>query len=77
MKKNKINKMDKETLKSASQFFVRYNINTFVEDGKIYVNMGDCELELSDAEVRFRARCNDKYKDYENFTEEYIKNKEI
>tara|TARA_B110000285_G_C15012731_1_gene557329 strand:- start:536 stop:733 length:198 start_codon:yes stop_codon:yes gene_type:complete len=55
--------MDIETLKSASQFFVRYNINTFVEDGKIYVDMGDCELELSDAEVKFRARCNDDLKE--------------
>tara|TARA_R110000744_G_scaffold361015_1_gene468660 strand:+ start:253 stop:438 length:186 start_codon:yes stop_codon:yes gene_type:complete len=55
--------MDIETLKSASQFFVRYNINTFVEDGKIYVDMGDCELELSDAEVKFRARCNDELKE--------------
>ena len=59
--------MDEKTLKSASQFFVKYNINTFVEDGKIYVNMGNCELELSDAEVRFRARCNDSHKDYERF----------
>jgi hypothetical protein len=55
--------MDIQTLKSASQFFVRYNINTFVEDGKIYVDMGDCELELSDAEVKFRARCNDELKE--------------
>ena len=55
--------MDIETLKSASQFFVRYNINTFVEDGKIYVDMGNCELELSDAEVKFRARCNDELKE--------------
>ena len=67
--------MNKKTLKSASQFFVRYNINTFIEDGKIYVDMGDCELELSDSEVRFRARCNDKYEDYEKFTKEYKKNK--
>lgn len=67
--------MDKETLKSASQFFVKYNINTFVADGKIYVDMGDCELELSDAEVRFRARCNDKSKDYENFKSRYVKYK--
>jgi len=65
--------MDKKTLKSASQFFVRYNINTFIEDGKIYVNMGDCELELSDSEVRFRARCNDSYEKYEKFHKEYKK----
>ncbi len=62
--------MDEKTLKSASQFFVKYNINTFVDDGKIYVDMGDCELELSDAEVRFRARCNDKSEDYKNFVKE-------
>ena len=55
--------MDIETLKSASQFFVRYNINTFIEDGKIYVDMGDCELELSDAEVKYRARFNDGLKE--------------
>jgi len=55
--------MDEETLKSANQYFVTHNINTFIDDGKIYVNMGDCELELSDAEVKFRARCNDKYAD--------------
>jgi|TARA_R110000764_G_scaffold41461_1_gene93301 hypothetical protein len=58
--------MDIKTLKSASQFFVRYNINTFVEDGKIYVDMGNCELELSDAEVKFRARCNDDLKERMN-----------
>jgi hypothetical protein len=69
--------MDKETLKSADEFFKEYNINTIVDYKyrKIYVNMGDCELELSDDEVRFRARCNDKSKDYKNFTKQYNKNK--
>ena len=69
--------MDKKTLKSADEFFKEYNINTFTLNGKIYVNMGDCELELSDDEVRFRARCNDKSKDYQNFVKEYRENKKI
>lgn len=66
--------MDKKTLKSADEWYKEYNINTFIVDGKMYVNMGDCELELSDDEVKFRAKCNDKSKDYKRFMKEYKKN---
>tara|TARA_R110000851_G_scaffold220608_1_gene373462 strand:- start:265 stop:462 length:198 start_codon:yes stop_codon:yes gene_type:complete len=56
--------MENRILESANEFFKDYDIDAFILNGKIYVNMGDCELELSDQEVKFRAKCNDSYKDY-------------
>jgi hypothetical protein len=51
--------MKREILESANEYFKDYQIDTFIKNNKLYVNMGTCELELSDAEIKYRAKCND------------------
>ena len=44
------------TLKQANKFFALYQINTFIKDNKIFLNLGDIELELSKEEIKARAK---------------------
>jgi hypothetical protein len=59
--------MNIKILKSADNWFKNNNINTFILKNKMYVNMGNCELELSNEEIEFRAKINRKEVDYKKF----------
>ena len=48
--------MKKETLQQANKFFALYQINTFIKDNKIFINLGDIELEISKEEIEARAK---------------------
>ena len=48
--------MKKETLQQANKFFALYQINTFIKDNKIFINLGDIELEISKEEIKERAK---------------------
>ena len=48
--------ISKEQLKKANSLFELYNINTFIIDDKIFVNLGDIELEISKEEIKERAK---------------------
>lgn len=48
--------ISKEQLKKANSLFKLYNINTFIIDDKIFVNLGDIELEISKEEIKERAK---------------------
>jgi len=39
--------MKKQTLQQANELFKLYQINTFIKDNKIFLNLGNIELELS------------------------------
>ena len=47
--------MKKETLQQANKLFALYQINTFIKDNKIFLNLGNIELELSKEEIKARA----------------------
>ena len=34
-----------------NKFFALYQINTFIKDSKIFINLGDIELEISKEEI--------------------------
>ena len=61
--------MKQKTLNNANKLFALYQINTFIKDNKIFVNLGDIELQISDEEIEERAK---QYKAYKNLI---IKNK--
>jgi len=46
--------MDK-ILKNANDWFKKHNIDTFIVKNKMYINLGICELELSEEEIKYRA----------------------
>ena len=48
--------MKKETLQQADKFFALYQINTFIKDNKIFLNLGNIELEISKEEIKERAK---------------------
>jgi S-adenosylhomocysteine hydrolase len=48
--------MKKETLQQANEIFKRYDINTFIKDNTIFINLGNIELELSKEEIKARAK---------------------
>tara|TARA_R110000803_G_scaffold128565_1_gene196030 strand:+ start:475 stop:690 length:216 start_codon:yes stop_codon:yes gene_type:complete len=51
-----MNTISKEQLKKANSLFKLYNINTFIKDNKIFINLGDIELEISKEEIKERAK---------------------
>ena len=48
--------MKKETLQQANKLFAHYQINTFIKDDKIFLNLGNIELEISKEEIKARAK---------------------
>ena len=48
--------MKKETLKQANKLFALYQINTFIKDDKIFLNLGNIEIEISKEEIKDRAK---------------------
>ena len=48
--------MKKETLHQANKFFALYQINTFIKDNKIFLNLGNIEIEISKEEIKERAK---------------------
>ena len=48
--------MKKEKLQQANKFFALYQINTFIKDNKIFLDLGNIELELSKEEIKERAK---------------------
>lgn len=48
--------MTKETLHQANKFFALYQINTFIKDNKIFLNLGNIEIEISKEEIKERAK---------------------
>tara|TARA_R110000737_G_scaffold92875_1_gene126020 strand:+ start:247 stop:420 length:174 start_codon:yes stop_codon:yes gene_type:complete len=48
--------MKKETLQQANRFFALYGINTFIKDNKIFLNLGNVEIEISKEEIKDRAK---------------------
>tara|TARA_R100000988_G_C3952186_1_gene141670 strand:+ start:78 stop:275 length:198 start_codon:yes stop_codon:yes gene_type:complete len=59
--------MNKEIIKSANKFYKEYKIKTHIENNKIYVNVNNEYLELSQEEIIFRSKCNNKYEEYKEF----------
>ena len=60
--------MNTETLQLANKFFTLYQINTFIKDDKIFLNLGNIEIEISKEEIEARA------KQYINSKNKYIIN---
>ena len=50
----KINSMTIE--QKASEFFKIYEINTFIKDDKIFLNLGNIKVEISKEEIKARAQ---------------------
>ena len=48
--------MKKETLKNANKIFALYQLNTFIKDNKIFLNLGNIEVELSKEEIEYRSK---------------------
>ena len=47
--------MKKETLINCNNWFKLQNIDTFIHNKKIYLNLGNFEIELSKKETEYRA----------------------
>jgi cytidylate kinase len=47
--------MKRETLEKANELFKLYDINTFIKDNKIFLNLGDIEIQISKEEIKARA----------------------
>lgn len=43
-------------LKNAHDWFKVHDINTFISKGKLYINSGNFEFELSEEEIAYRAK---------------------
>ena len=52
---NKNKQMKTKTLQQANELFKLYDINTFIKDNKIFLNLGDIEIEISKEEIKQRA----------------------
>lgn len=48
-------KTENEQIKKANRFFALYGINTFIKDNKIFLNLGNIEIEISKEEIKDRA----------------------
>ena len=48
--------MDTKTLTQANELFKLYQINTFIKDNKIFLNLGNIEVEISKEEIKERAK---------------------
>ena len=66
--------MDKKILQSANEYYKKNKIPTVTTDNNIYIEFNDYEFELSENEIKYRARINDKENDYLNFMKEFKKN---
>jgi hypothetical protein len=66
--------MDVKILKSANEYYKKNNIPTITIDNNVFVKLNDDQFELSESEIKFRARINDKENDYLSFMKEFKKN---
>ena len=66
--------MDDKILKSANEYYKKNNIITITIDNNVFVELNDDQFELSESEIKFRARINDKENDYLSFMKEFKKN---
>jgi hypothetical protein len=66
--------MDDKILKSANEYYKKNNIPTITIDNNVFVELNDDQFELSESEIKFRARINDKENDYLSFMKEFKKN---
>jgi len=66
--------MDNKILQSANEYYKKNKIPTVTIDNNIYIEFNDYEFELSENEIKYRARINDKENDYLNFMKEFKKN---
>ena len=66
--------MDDKILKSANEYYKKNNIPTITIDNNVFVKLNDDQFELSESEIKFRARINDKENDYLSFMKEFKKN---
>tara|TARA_R100000655_G_scaffold5935_2_gene17643 strand:- start:1691 stop:1858 length:168 start_codon:yes stop_codon:yes gene_type:complete len=47
--------MKKETLEQANKLFALYQLDTFIKDNKMFLNLGNIEIEISKEEIKARA----------------------
>ena len=66
--------MDVKILKSANEYYKKNNIPTITIDNNVFVKLNDDQFELSESEIKFRARINDKENDYLSFMKEFKNN---
>ena len=66
--------MDNKILQSANEYYKKNKIPTVTIDNNIYIEFNDYEFQLSENEIKYRARINDKENDYLNFMKEFKKN---
>lgn len=66
--------MDNKILQSANEYYKKNKIPTVTIDNNIYIEFNDYEFELSENEIKYRARINDKENDYLTFMKEFKKN---
>tara|TARA_R100001443_G_scaffold25403_1_gene38243 strand:+ start:200 stop:406 length:207 start_codon:yes stop_codon:yes gene_type:complete len=66
--------MDNKILKSANEYYKKNNIPTTTIDENIYLELDNDQFQLSENEIKFRARINDKENDYLKFMKEFKKN---
>ena len=66
--------MDNKIIKSANEYYKKNNIPTTTIDNNIYLELNNDQFQLSENEIKFRARINDKENDYLNFMKEFKKN---
>jgi len=65
--------MDNKILQSANEYYKKNKIPTVTIDNNIYIEFNDYEFELSENEIKYRARINDKENDYLSFMKEFKK----
>ena len=66
--------MDNKILQSANEYYKKNKIPTVTIDNNVFVELNDDQFELSESEIKFRARINDKENDYLSFMKEFKKN---
>ena len=66
--------MDNKILQSANEYYKKNKIPTVTIDNNIYIEFNDYEFQLSENEIKYRARINDKENDYLSFMKEFKKN---
>lgn len=66
--------MDNKILNSANEYYKKNNIPTTTIDKNIYLELDNDQFQLSENEIKFRARINDKENDYLKFMKEFKKN---
>ena len=66
--------MDNKILNSANEYYKKNNIPTTTIDKNIYLELDNDQFQLSENEIKFRARINDKENDYLSFMNEFKNN---